>query len=123
MKDLELRRELIARARVESGDAQRASGRTGRMLLQVILEASKGEVVHVTADTDHYAKSLMENTMQALDSVFGYGCMEVTNHEIQLINGGRIIFTQHRGQGIASGHFHRVQQQSTKSFHDHYSRG
>lgn len=120
MNNLNELQEHLERWRSENGDQDRATGRTGRMLLEAVIEASKGKVVHVKVESDDYAKDLMFKCMEIISSTFGYQSFEVTNHELKMIGDGSIYITDRKGVGISSGHFHEIEKRANKTMSDHY---
>lgn len=117
---LKLTMEAIQRARDESGDQLRASGRTNRMLLKAIIAASEGEKVLVTAEGDRYVQSLMLKSMEIIEVTFTEHSYGITNHQINMIGGGVIWFVDHNGKGISRPHWSQIVKQATVSISDHY---
>ena len=84
------RMELIERARIESGDPQRASGRTSRMILNAILHASDGEKIRLRVDNDNYIRDIKHKFCRVMETLIGVESFHVDGNKITLINGGVI---------------------------------
>lgn len=72
----------------------RATGRTGRMLLEAVRLANEGRYVLVTAYSNNYARTLCRQTHYVVQSAFGGGTISTTENQV-LIGKGSINFTTH----------------------------
>lgn len=82
--------ESIERARVESGDQQRASGRTSRMVLNVITHASEGKKIRVRVDNVNYVHDIKHKFCRVMEALIGVESFHVDGDKITMIGGGVI---------------------------------